>query len=103
MLFLSTRLGLTPGVVAFAGKLRTAGHITPDLSEGCTFPAFDDGGQDETFRDAGGMSKNELTVTDANSLPVRLRGKGWVPGPDTVEQPGNFSPLHSSGFSTARV
>lgn len=38
-------LGLTPGVVAFADELRAAGHDvhTPDLFDGRTFPAIEDG------------------------------------------------------------
>ncbi len=37
--------GLTPGVVAFAGELRRAGHTvhTPDLFEGRTFASIDEG------------------------------------------------------------
>jgi dienelactone hydrolase len=37
--------GLTPGVVAFAGELRRAGHgvHTPDLFEGRTFGSIDEG------------------------------------------------------------
>jgi dienelactone hydrolase len=38
-------LGLTPGVVAFAGDLRQAGHTvhTPDLFEGRTFGSIEEG------------------------------------------------------------
>ncbi|HXZ63148.1 MAG TPA: dienelactone hydrolase family protein [Streptosporangiaceae bacterium] len=38
-------LGLTPGVVAFAGQLRDAGHTvhTPDLYDGRTFGTLDEG------------------------------------------------------------
>jgi dienelactone hydrolase len=38
-------LGLTPGIIAFADELRSAGHTvhTPDLFEGRTFPTLDDG------------------------------------------------------------
>jgi dienelactone hydrolase len=38
-------LGLTPGVTAFADQLREAGHTvhTPDLFDGQTFDAIDDG------------------------------------------------------------
>lgn len=37
--------GLTPGVIAFADRLREAGHTvhTPDLYDGRTFTRFDDG------------------------------------------------------------
>jgi dienelactone hydrolase len=37
--------GLTPGVVAFADELRSAGHTvhTPDLFEGRTFDTIDEG------------------------------------------------------------
>ncbi len=37
--------GLTPGVVAFADQLRSAGHTvhTPDLYEGLTFETLDEG------------------------------------------------------------
>jgi dienelactone hydrolase len=37
--------GLTPGVVAFAGELRRAGHTvhTPDLFEGHTFATIEEG------------------------------------------------------------
>jgi dienelactone hydrolase len=37
--------GLTPGVVAFADGLRSAGHTvhTPDLFDGRTFPSIDEG------------------------------------------------------------
>jgi dienelactone hydrolase len=37
--------GLTPGVIAFAGTLRAAGHTvhTPDLFEGKTFASIDQG------------------------------------------------------------
>ena len=38
-------LGLTPGVVSFADRLRGEGHVvhTPDLYEGKTFDSVDDG------------------------------------------------------------
>ncbi len=38
-------LGLTPGVIAFAGQLRDAGHTvhTPDLYDGRTFETLDEG------------------------------------------------------------
>jgi dienelactone hydrolase len=38
-------LGLTPGVAAFAGELRRAGHTvyTPDLFDGRTFATIDEG------------------------------------------------------------
>lgn len=38
-------LGLTPGVVAFAGELRRAGHTmhTPDLYDGRTFTTLEEG------------------------------------------------------------
>ena len=38
-------LGLTPGVVAFAGALRSEGHVvhTPDLYDGQTFADLDEG------------------------------------------------------------
>jgi dienelactone hydrolase len=38
-------LGLTPGVIAFADKLRRAGHTVhaPDLHEGRTFDSLDEG------------------------------------------------------------
>ena len=38
-------LGLTPGVLSFADRLRAAGHVvhTPDLYEGKTFTEIDDG------------------------------------------------------------
>ena len=37
--------GLTPGIVAFADELRAAGHTvhTPDLFDGRTFPALEEG------------------------------------------------------------
>jgi dienelactone hydrolase len=61
-------LGRTPGVTAFADRLRTAGHVvhTPDLFEGMTFDTIDEGvahaaaiGMD-TIIDRGAAVANEL-------------------------------------------
>jgi dienelactone hydrolase len=45
ILFFHHAQGLTPGVLSFADRLRTAGHtvITPDLYDGRTFDSLDEG------------------------------------------------------------
>jgi dienelactone hydrolase len=71
--------GLTPGVVAFADRLRAAGHTvhTPDLLEGRTFPTIEEGeahvralGFDTVF--ARGVAAAELLPAEAVYAGISL-------------------------------
>jgi dienelactone hydrolase len=69
--------GLTPGLVAFADDLRTAGHTvhTPDLFEGRTFGSIDDG-----MAHIQGVGMEEMTergVHTADDLPNDLVYAGF--------------------------
>lgn len=73
-------LGLTPGIVAFADKLRQARHIvhTPDLFDGHTFKTIDEG---MSFVNELGfnevMARGQRTV---ESLPAELVYAGFSLG-----------------------
>ena len=72
--------GLTPGVVAFAGELRSAGHTvhTPDLYEGRTYGNLDDGlGY---AREVGFQTIVERGATAASALPEHLVYAGFSLG-----------------------
>jgi dienelactone hydrolase len=65
-------LGLTPGVVAFADELRTAGHTvhTPDLYDGKTFETLEEGMAHA--RSLGFEELLERSVALADALPAEL-------------------------------
>jgi dienelactone hydrolase len=72
--------GLTPGVHAFAGQLRRAGHAvhTPDLFEGRTFDTVEEG-----VSHAGELGFGEVTergVRAAGGLPAELVCAGFSLG-----------------------
>jgi dienelactone hydrolase len=72
--------GLTPGVVAFAGELRRAGHTvhTPDLFEGRTFDSVEEGvGHAEEI---GFGEVIELGVRAVDGLPAELVFAGFSLG-----------------------
>jgi hypothetical protein len=77
--------GLTPGVIAFADQLRTAGHTvhTPDLFEGRTFGSIE-----------AGMAHVEKVGFG--------RSSSAVPGPSTGSRPGWCTPASHSGSSRPR-
>jgi dienelactone hydrolase len=64
--------GLTPGVVALAGRLRAAGHTvhTPDLYGGRTFATIEDGAAFSESDDAPDLA--ELAYAAAAELPAEL-------------------------------
>jgi dienelactone hydrolase len=69
--------GLTPGIRAFADKLRAAGHTvhTPDLFEGRTFDSIDDG---MAFIQGNGMEEMvERGERTADGLPNNLVYAGF--------------------------
>jgi dienelactone hydrolase len=72
--------GLTPGVVAFAGELRSAGHTvhTPDLFEGRTFATVDEGV--DYAREIGFGEVTERGVRAAEALPTELVYAGFSLG-----------------------
>jgi dienelactone hydrolase len=72
--------GLTPGVVAFAGELRSAGHTvhTPDLFEGRTFATVDEGV--DYAREIGFGEVAERGVRAAEALPAELVYAGFSLG-----------------------
>ncbi len=93
--------GLTPGVVAFADRLRRAGHIvhTPDLFDGQTFDDLEKGMR--FVRELGFgevMERGERAVAGlpaelvyADSLWAWFRHRSWPkPGP---ERAGHFSSI----------
>ena len=69
--------GLTPGVSAFAGDLRAAGHVvhTPDLFGGRTFQTIDEGLA--YIREIGFDATRERAVRIADGLPVGLVYAGF--------------------------
>src|SRR5262245_14010129 len=72
--------GLTPGVVAFADRLRAAGHQvhTPDLYEGNTFPTLDEG---MTYaRSVGFENLLDAGVAAGEALPAGLVYAGFSLG-----------------------
>jgi dienelactone hydrolase len=77
--------GLTPGVLAFADELRTAGHTvhTPDLFDGRTFDSIDEG---MAFIKATGFDELRARgVSSADVLPNELVYGGFSFG-ETVAQ-----------------
>jgi dienelactone hydrolase len=74
-------LGLTPGVLAFADELRSAGHIvhTPDLFDGRTFAAIPDG---MAYAEQIGFPDTVLQRGDAavEGLPAALVYAGFSLG-----------------------
>ena len=73
-------LGLTPGVTEFADQLREAGHTvhTPDLYEGHTFQAVEDGVG--YARETGFGTILERGVGAADGLPTELTYAGFSLG-----------------------
>lgn len=73
-------LGLTPGVVAFADRLRAAGHevTTPDLYRGATFDTLDDGVAHA--EEIGMETIVERGVAAADGLPVDVVYAGFSLG-----------------------
>jgi len=69
--------GLTPGVVAFADDLRSAGHTvhTPDLFDGRTFDSIEEG-----FAQTKGVDADALADRAAESLPAELVYAGFSYG-----------------------
>src|SRR5947208_12137095 len=72
--------GLTPGVVAFADELRSAGHVvhTPDLYEGKTFGTVDEGVAHA--REIGFGTVLERGRAAAEDLPAELVYAGFSLG-----------------------
>jgi dienelactone hydrolase len=72
--------GLTPGIVAFADELRSAGHTvhTPDLFEGRTFATVDEGV--DHAREIGFGELSERGVRAAEALPAELVYAGFSLG-----------------------
>ncbi|GAA2271865.1 dienelactone hydrolase family protein [Nonomuraea roseoviolacea subsp. roseoviolacea] len=73
-------LGLTPGVTAFAGELRRAGHTvhTPDLFEGRTFGGIEEGMA--YVQDIGFGAVIERGTRAVESLPAGLVYAGFSLG-----------------------
>ena len=72
--------GLTPGVVAFADELRSAGHTvhTPDLYEGRTFDTVDEGVSHAKQIGFGALL--DLGVQAVEGLPAELVYAGFSLG-----------------------
>ena len=72
--------GLTPGVVAFADELRSAGHVVraPDLYEGRTFDTVDEGVAHA--REVGFDTILDKGVAAADDLPAELVYAGFSLG-----------------------
>jgi dienelactone hydrolase len=72
--------GLTPGVLAFAGEVRAAGHTvhTPDLYDGRTFQTLDEGLAHA--KDVGFENLLERGVHEADDLPHELVYAGFSLG-----------------------
>jgi len=73
-------LGLTPGVLTFADRLRAAGHLvhTPDLFEGRTFPTLEQG---VAYAGNVGFDKIiERGTRTADELPRKLVYAGFSLG-----------------------
>ncbi len=78
--------GLTPGVVAFADELRSAGHTvhTPDLFEGRTFETLEEG--ISHVRQIGFAEAAERGVRVAGELPEDLVYAGFSFGVMPAQQ-----------------
>lgn len=72
--------GLTTGVVAFADRLRTAGHTVhlPDVYEGRTFQKLDDG--IAYLRGIGGQKLTDDAIAQAEQLPAEVVYVGFSLG-----------------------
>jgi dienelactone hydrolase len=72
--------GLTPGVVAFAGELRAAGHVvhTPDVYEGRTFATVEEGVAHA--REVGFQEVFDRGVRAAEGLPAEVVYAGFSLG-----------------------
>ena len=72
--------GLTPGVVAFAGDLRGAGHTvhTPDLFDGRTFDTIEAGMAHATEIGSGEIGERAKRIADG--LPAELVYAGFSMG-----------------------
>lgn len=79
-------LGLTPGVVAFADELRSAGHTvhTPDMFEGRTFETIEEGMGHA--RQIGFAEAAERGVRVAEELPADLVYAGFSFGVMAAQQ-----------------
>jgi dienelactone hydrolase len=78
--------GLTPGIVAFADRLRAAGHTvhTPDLLEGQTFPSIEEG--ETHVREVGFDTVFARGVAAAESLPGEVVYAGMSLGVGPAQQ-----------------
>jgi dienelactone hydrolase len=78
--------GLTEGVVAFADRLREAGHTvhTPDLYDGHTFQTLDEGLR--YAREVGFGAVQERGVRAADELPSELTYAGFSLGVMAAQQ-----------------
>ena len=72
-------LGLTPGIHAFADRLRESGHevITPDLFDGRTFATIDEG---FAYRRESGIDTDERADAAAAALPSDIVYGGFSLG-----------------------
>jgi dienelactone hydrolase len=96
--------GLTPGVRAFADRLRAAGHTvhTPDLFEGRTFESIDAGMQN--VREAGFDAMRARGTDAAADLPERIVYAGFSFGVMPAQQllqtrPGALGGLFYHSFA----
>ena len=78
--------GLTEGVVAFADRLRDAGHTvhTPDLYDGHTFQSLDEG--IGYAREVGFGTVQERGIRAAEALPTELTYAGFSLGVMAAQQ-----------------
>lgn len=78
--------GLTPGVIAFAERLRSGGHTvhTPDLFDGHTFESIDDGMAYE--EEIGFRATLERGARAADELPADLVYAGFSLGVMPAQQ-----------------
>jgi dienelactone hydrolase len=78
--------GLTPGVLAFADELRSAGHTvhTPDLYDGHTFETLDEG--IDYARSVGFQKVQDRGVAAADGLPDDLVYAGFSLGVMAAQQ-----------------
>ena len=78
--------GLTEGVVAFADRLRDAGHTvhTPDLYDGHTFQSLDEG--IGYAREVGFGTVQERGIGAAEALPAEVTYAGFSLGVMAAQQ-----------------
>jgi dienelactone hydrolase len=86
VLLLHHAQGLTEGVVAFADRLREAGHTvhTPDLYDGHTFATLDEG--IGYAREVGFGAVQERGIRSADELPAELVYAGFSLGVMAAQQ-----------------